>query len=209
MAADLPAKAPAISPVATNWTGFYAGISGGWINMRTHISVDNPATTPPYSDTGAILGGTIGYNWQSASVVYGAEADLSWTSLKAKEDTFCLAPGCVTEVEWLGTVRGRAGFLMTPSVLLYGTGGAAIGSVHSYQHLVPVANFDYRYTKIGWTIGAGAEMQIWRNWSAKLEYLYYDLGDSGFHDTVVGAPQRTQQDAVRGNLVRIGLNYHF
>src|SRR5262249_15367643 len=88
------------------------------------------------------------------------------------------------KLEWFGTFRGRLGVTGTPSVLLYATAGAAYGTVKTDIGLagftpagVPVAfSGSSRDTRFGWTVGAGIEAMFAANWSAKVEYLYMDLG---------------------------------
>jgi outer membrane immunogenic protein len=58
------------------------------------------------------------------------------------------------------------------------------------------------HTNAGWTLGAGAEMGFAPNWSAKVEYLYVDLANSGFVVTGVS-------NGYRFGLIRAGINYHF
>jgi outer membrane immunogenic protein len=73
-------------------------------------------------------------------------------------------------------------------------------------------------TRVGWTAGGGLEWLFAPNWSAKAEYLYYDLGAV----TYGGSPIATftggalftlnaLQSSTRfnGHVVRAGLNYHF
>src|ERR1044071_4195741 len=71
-------KGPAyIAPVFT-WTGFYVGINGGY---GWGDSDWNPG--PPSFDTkGWLAGGTIGYNLQTGSFVWGIEADFDWSNMK-------------------------------------------------------------------------------------------------------------------------------
>ncbi|WP_249153093.1 outer membrane protein [Bradyrhizobium sp. AUGA SZCCT0240] len=80
------------------------------------------------------------------------------------------------KLDWFGTVRGRVGFVPTERVLLYATGGLAYGHLLASAPLIPLS---WGSTRAGWTVGAGAEAAIDRNWSVKLEYLYMDLGDIG------------------------------
>jgi opacity protein-like surface antigen len=154
---------------------------------------------------GGIAGGQAGYNWQSGKGVFGIEADIQWSGEKSRASFLCAAPvlgPCLPgltflpvgatgtsltldrSLEWFGTVRGRAGFLATPKVLLYGTGGLAYGSIKSTGTLsgftaggvattIVTSSSDIR---TGWTVGAGIEGKFTQNWSAKLEYLYMDLG---------------------------------
>src|SRR5260370_1222922 len=80
------------------------------------------------------------------------------------------------KLEWFGTARGRVGFLRTERVLLYAAGGLAYGPLSATAPLIPLS---WGSTRAGWTVGAGAEAAIDRNWSVKLEYLYMDLGNVG------------------------------
>ena len=49
------------------------------------------------------------------------------------------------------------------------------------------------------------EFALTQNWSAKAEYMYYDLGS----DTFVTDRLRTADVTTRGNIVRVGVNYQF
>lgn len=192
---------------------------------------------------GAVAGGQVGYNWQTGSWVWGLEADAQWTGEKGSSQFLCavgaLGPGaCVPGltflppgltgtsvslnqgIEWFGTVRGRAGLLVTPSILLYATGGLAYGSVKSDGTLVtangfgqPVgAAFANKKTNFGWTVGAGVEAHLGGNWTAKGEYLYVDLG-SVTNDVVFNVPPASIaahiNSRVTDHVARIGINYHF
>ncbi|WP_246583294.1 outer membrane protein [Bradyrhizobium iriomotense] len=136
------------------------------------------------------------------------------------------------KLDWFGTVRGRLGVAVTPRVLLYGTGGLAYGRISTSGSVsainvggfpgadggtfTPVAaSFGSSTTKVGWTAGAGVEGAFADNWSARLEYLYVDLGTvSGSLVTPVialsGAPLVVGYRAhVSDNILRFGLNYCF
>ncbi len=197
---------------------------------------------------GGVFGGQIGYNWQSSNWVFGLEADLQWSGQRGSGDFLCAAGGAVIpgagvlpgpclagstflppgtigatlsvdqRLEWFGTLRGRLGVLVTPSVLLYGTGGLAFGSVKTDALLasitpggVPVAaTSSTSTTHAGWTIGAGIEAHLGGNWTGKAEYLYMDLGT--FSSTValpaafIGANINSR---ITDNIFRVGINYHF
>jgi len=127
------------------------------------------------------------------------------------------------KLTWFGTARGRLGVTVTPAVLAYVTGGLAYGevktdlSVAGVNCLTPVsASFGSSATKAGWTVGGGLEGQVIGNWTAKLEYLYIDLGTvtSGTLVTSIVAPSRGSlatsiSSHVTDNIVRVGLNYKF
>ena len=180
---------------------------------------------------GAIGGGQIGYNYQVAPKwVLGLEADFQGSGERGSNSfvdqisaPLCFSassppPTCVAttpsstgavtgyeaKIGWFGTVRGRAGFLLTDQILVYGTGGLAYGRVEVSGNIstastlnlgalggTPVAPasgaFDVAKTNVGYTVGAGVEGKVFpwmpANWSWKLEFLYLDLGSLNF-----GAP---------------------
>lgn len=194
---------------------------------------------------GFIGGGQIGYNFQWNALVAGIEADIAGIA-DSKRSVFGLTssgpvagfPGnsyvaatrVSRSVDYLGTVRGRLGWAFTPTLLAYGTGGLAYGGVnHTVSVLESItgpafvtdpffggANFSD--TRVGWTAGGGVEWMFLPNWSAKAEYLYYDLGHSTSNFAMLelngaGVPfvgtvlqSRTRYN---GHIVRAGVNYHF
>ena len=161
---------------------------------------------------GVVGGGQFGYNFQANPYfVLGAEADMHGTGVRSgggSGPTLYPSPftaggvlvplgpyGRGTALNWFGTVRGRAGFLATPTLLIYGTGGFAYGGVSAGG---------YNATRTGWTAGGGAEWAFHPNWSAKLEYKYVDL--SGGNDGSFGYGHRRQSQY---NVVTAGVNYRF
>ena len=104
------------------------------------------------------------------------------------------------KIDWFGTVRGRVGVLAAPKVLLYATGGLAYGEVNSSEAIgvvTPVSVFEHDH-HVGWTVGAGVEGAIGGNWTAKLEYLYVDLGrTSGSFVTPIAALRRFSQQQLQ------------
>jgi outer membrane immunogenic protein len=243
VAADMAVKAPPMvaAPVAYSWTRCYVGlnIGGGW-SERTGDSGDHTpdfdrlfaATTVPTSlgtsSSGAIGGGQVGCNYQTGPVVFGLEADIQSSGIHGSSTVLRpanlgLDPSASTgddRLDWFGTVRGRFGFLATPNLLLYGTGGLAYGRVKNSATLVFTPPIDGNYsgstneTKSGWTAGAGAEYAFGNNWSAKVEYLYVDLGTTTVREfdprnnpiTVSSVDYRFRH---RYQTVRFGLNYSF
>ncbi len=202
-AADMPVKSPvtAAAPVAPVWTGFYAGISGGWLRADTQWSQFGSAK---FSDSGWLIGATAGANWQTGLWVLGVEGDISKTNAGPRLDPPSCTPTCSQDVDWLGTLRLRAGVTVTPAWLLYGTGGLAVGGIHDFAPgFVSVHD-----TKVGWTAGVGTEVMLAPHWSVKAEYLYADFGST----TVCGAPlcaTPATADYVHAHIARAGLNYHF
>jgi iron complex outermembrane recepter protein len=207
------AKAP---PPATpfSWTGVYLGINGGysfgasnWTGSVTGGSTGNFATS------GFLFGGTAGANYQIGTFVFGVEADGDWVDASGFGTftaTSLCAGGCLTSNSWLATVRGRAGYALD-RFLVYGTGGAAFGDVRANFSNDPVSSA----TEAGWTIGAGVEVALAANWTAKAEYLFVDLANGSC--TANCAIQNPNGSPVipnvavkfNQNLVRAGVNYKF
>jgi outer membrane immunogenic protein len=203
--------------------------------------------TASLSPNGFIGGGQIGYNWQFYNnFVVGVEADIQGVAASGgnanavgigfvpADDRGVTIANASRRLDYLGTVRGRLGWLFTPTLLLYGTGGLAYGGVNVATNLMSVEQLGAAFvdrdglgfggaafsdTRVGWTAGGGLEWMFWPNWSAKVEYLYYDLGSVALPTTpVIGigpggaldwsyaATSRTRFD---GHIVRAGVNYHF
>jgi outer membrane immunogenic protein len=200
-AADIPIKAPYYksaprSVVAYyNWTGFYAGINGGYGFGTSNWSALAGTDIKP---KGGLVGGTVGYNWQSGAIVYGLEGDFDWSGVKGS--VACVAGSCETANTWLATFRGRVGYAFD-RWLPYITGGGAYGHVKA-STTVPA--FSTSKDQLGWTAGAGLEYAFLGNWTAKLEYLYVDLGSSDF-----GTAPVVNNVSFKENIVRAGLNYKF
>ena len=173
---------PFAAPGAYHWQGFYAGVNLGY--QRGFLS--NSPTRP----SGVAGGFQGGYNWQRNQFVFGAEADLQGSGA---EDTFA---AWKFSNPWFGTVRGRAGYAMN-NVLAYATGGLAYGGGR-----VDFGALSETQTHLGWTVGAGVEVGLTPNWTAKAEYLYVRLEDRGYVLTGVN-------HGFQSNIFRLGVNYHF
>jgi outer membrane immunogenic protein len=174
------------------------------------------------SQGGVVGGAQAGYNFQFNQFVIGAETDFQGTSISGGGNNSALtlfpalynnggafgnnnylAPvGAITganiSLPWFGTVRGRVGYLVTPTFLVYGTAGFAYGDVQAWS---------FSNTRTGWTAGGGVEWMFAPHWSAKAEYLYVDLdsnGQTGTFGWTFGNRFHPQL-----NVVRVGVNYHF
>jgi outer membrane immunogenic protein len=182
-----------------NWTGFYLGINGGY-GWGTS-DWDSPAISN--TPSGWLIGGTLGYNYQVGSIVWGIEADFDWADVKGS--AACGAFSCETKNSWLSTFRGRVGYAFD-RWLPYLTGGGAYGHVNASS--TNPAALGASNDQLGWTVGAGLEYAFLGNWSAKIEYLYVDLGK--FDCGVACAPGVTPNNvSFKENIVRAGLNYKF
>ena len=192
-----------------------------------------------------IGGGQVGYNLQTSlggvNVIGGLEADFQGvTNTKSTRQSPFSAltltfsghdqyptdslTTVMTSLSYLGTVRGRLGVLTTQSLLLYGTVGLAYGGINVgidlYQRFGAAQGSGYsshNSTPVGWSAGGGTEWMFLPNWTAKAEYLYYDLGYLQTNANFIawsspGAqPTYSSQGTTQftGNIVRAGVNYHF
>src|SRR5437763_6629170 len=208
MAADLPLKAPAAKTVY-DWTGFYlgghVGYGGGSFGPGTN-PLPEQGVFFPHSITGVIGGYQAGYLRQlSSHVVLGIEADASFTG---PLDVPALIPAPFhTTIDYVGTVRGRAGYA-SGTLLAYVTGGFAWGHSHININDAPGAIVSSPgQNQLGWTAGAGVEFAVSGNWSARLEYDYIDLARRTYALSGFGLPPVNVDPNI--HLVKLGLNYRF
>jgi outer membrane immunogenic protein len=181
-AADIPRYATPYMVSVHSWSGPYLG---GQLGYQWANASNNPAR--PSGIAGGVRGG---YNWQTGSLVFGAEADLN---ISAAQDRFA---GWKFSNPWFGTVRGRVGYAFS-NVLVYGTLGLAVGGGR-----VELGGASESRTHTGWTAGAGMEVALTNSWSARVEYLYVDLSDRPYGLT-------GSNHGFESSLFRIGVNYRF
>jgi outer membrane immunogenic protein len=225
-AADMALKAPPPpAPVYYNWSGFYLGVNlgGSWGHQSAEVfSGGGPVAVGTTSPDGVIGGGQLGYNWQFPSSgvfggngwVLGLEADFQGSGQRAERD-FAVAgtSGSLTDkLEWFGTVRGRSGVAFD-RWLPYVTGGWAYGN-RGFDGTITTpttsGSFSNSNTLSGWTVGGGIEWAFWSHWTAKLEYLYIDFGNSGSGVNLATTPAVSITTShFTDNIVRAGVNYKF
>jgi len=180
------------------------------------------------SERGVVGGGQVGYNWELPSGwVVGVEADLQLSGMRGSDSAIQtpeFAPRTYTsvskKVDWYGTVRGRAGYLIDPEWLIYATGGLAFGETSLGFHTELVddvcvvdgticSDDSSSGVKLGWTLGAGVEAMLSPKWSVKAEYLYVDLGKRSFNAQTTSPVLFATSASFHENIVHVGLNYHF
>jgi outer membrane immunogenic protein len=180
-----------------NWTGLYFGINGGGAFGTSAWDL-----TGSRDISGGFIGGTIGYNYQVGQAVFGVEGDIDWADINGTTTTGCPL-GCKTSDSWLSTARGRLGYA-ADRFMPYVTGGAAFGDIRASTPGFGTQSSD----KAGWTLGAGLEGALVGNWTAKVEYLYVDLGR--FNCGVsCGAGLATDNVSFKSNILRAGINYRY
>lgn len=233
-----PVPAPPVpAPVVYNWTGLYVGVhaGGGWsANSAADLVAGDPFPTGtqlalslglipnrlPVSSSGLLGGVQAGYRVQRDALVFGLEVDASVADISGSASALPLVPALVGitslhashTLEGFGTLRARVGWLPTQLLQVYATGGLALGHMR-YEMTAPnrlIPDFQGREsaTRSGWVVGGGAELALDARWSAKAEYLYYELGDtrllsrSLIYFAVV-------DNHVAGHILRAGANYRF
>ncbi len=200
-----------------NWNGFYAGLNVGGAWTSNSVEVNSPSGSfsfgaPNLDTSGVIGGGQIGYNWQCTCWLLGIEADFQGADLNKTVSAFDPVTSDFAsfeqQMDWFGTIRGRAGWLATPCLLIYGTGGFAYGDVENTVSFgtagTTIFSASSSDVKSGWTAGGGVEWAVSRCWTVKAEYLFMDLGSRSFslNDTTVELDHNTQ-------MARVGVNFKF
>lgn len=214
----------------------------------------------PNTQSGFIGGGQFGFNYQyGANIVIGIETDIQGTiisgngrssgigSVTTVDPTNATNSNTTTAfgstavnngVDYLGTLRGRVGYLFKPNLLVYGTGGFTYGGVYAQTTQVASERFNDRTgfsfggtpwtgaaqqsaLLTGWNAGGGVEWMFMPNWSLKAEALYWSLGNmniqtsswaitpaSNFFVTNNASLGKTNI-SYQGVAARAGVNYHF
>lgn len=208
-AADMAvAKAPVPMPPAASWAGWYIGVNAGahWQQATNENSYGGIASTATTNKSGFIGGGQIGYNWQSGNFVYGLEGDIDGLTGTAQSSPLLsqINKNFTNRINWLSTIRGRAG-LALGDTMAYMTGGVAIGGV---KNAWVAPNFDPKSvttTRVGWTVGGGIDHMLTQNWTFGVEALFVDLGKS----TALSPVNATHMDVFTNQDVigRVKLNY--
>ncbi len=208
-AALLGTTALASTANATQWTGYYIGVSGGYTESNTRYEdLDysaNGATQDWFTD-GLGIGVQIGHNWQNKNTVYGVELDFSGFGVEDQR-IYSGNQGIENELNWLGSLRARSGF-GTGQVFFYQTLGLAVGDFDGHWIVFgdPANSWsDHGDTKAGLIGGFGVEGMIDGNWSVRAEFLA-----SRFFDNSV-TTQNLEDLSVDQSVytIRAGINYAF
>jgi outer membrane immunogenic protein len=163
------------------------------------VDASSPHT---FNNSGARVGAYFGVNWQVAPAwLVGVEADVGFNDKTSKVTGIV---GCTINcgafagtgitpafdstsirTSWDGSLRVRAGYLLTPAFLVYGTGGLAErmidANVTCNGATSPWCTFNDNQTfsnhlQTGWTIGGGLEWKALNNVVLRGEYRYSDYG---------------------------------
>jgi outer membrane immunogenic protein len=230
-AADLAArpytKAAPMMVALYDWSGFYIGLNGGggWSRKCWELQQDRGAVRVGdegcHNATGGVVGGQVGYRWQSSAWVFGLEAQGDWANLRGVTSPSAFAPFFDTanhsKVDAFGLFTGQVGYSWN-NVLLYVKGGAAVTS-DKYQGTLIVENqlFDTASeTRWGGVVGVGLEIGFAPNWSVAAEYDHMFMGNHNVAFACVGtigcaAGLNDRLDNISQNvdLVTVRVNYRF
>jgi outer membrane immunogenic protein len=207
-AADMPLKAPpAPAPLPYNWTGIYIGGFAGGLWAHKDWTFLNGNTTSNSPD-GFFGGGQIGINYQFyTNWVIGAQFDWGWTNSKGSSICPNAAFSCESKVKDLGSVTARLGYAWD-NWLLYAKGGGAWVK-DDYDATSGAVVFTGSNTPGGWTVGGGLEWGFLPNWSAFVEYDYYDFGTKRISFTNGAGTHDDFDVKQRVNVAKVGVNYRF
>jgi outer membrane immunogenic protein len=244
VAADLAVKAPPRPlDVAYNWSGFYIGgnVGGAWGTFDTStrtvfspIGYFDVASVPAVNAIGGqsikpsnVIGGVqAGYNWQAGRFVAGVEADINSFRLSGSAAATgvypCCAPASFTvasaaSTDWLFFFTG--GLALTKLKGNFGftdnCGNIAACNGPGGPNAFEAASLSK--TKLGYTVGAGAEAGLWGNWSLKAEYLYVKFDSESVVSTITtpglqpfaASNPFTHTVDLAAHIARLGLNYRF
>ena len=212
-----PAPLPALLPAF--WSGCYLGGHLGWgWGSKTFADTPNGVladfllgqSSVDVDTDGFLGGGQIGCDYQFAtSWVIGLEGNFSWANIKGSSSppAFIGTETFDAKTNWLASVTGRLGYGWD-RWLLYAKGGVAWAN-DKYNITNYLGTWATSETRTGWTVGGGLEWAFANNWSAKLEYQFYDFGNrdltfasAGFGNEVENVKQQIQT-------VKLGLNFRF
>lgn len=198
------------------WTGAYVGVTGGVTGgdyefdledsgMRGGLEVDGDGFTG---------GAQVGYDYQVGNIVLGAVADIALTNHEAEIAARIDGLGSAdvsSELNYLGTVRGRLGYGFNRT-LVYGHGGLAYGETEQTAHLrdtngttVFTGTVDDNETKFGYAVGAGLEYMLLDTVSLQTEYSFVDLGT----DTLYQDASSKLDETVDFHTIKAGINLRF
>src|SRR6478752_4693114 len=220
MAADMAVKAPPPAPIIPiyNWTGFYIGGNGGWAQNHNCVDFLDAAGVAFASGcrdrSGGVIGGQLGYRWQSSQWVFGLEAQGDWADL-SNQRVSLINPALSTRTKTsaIGLFTGQIGYAWNAS-LFYVKGGAAV-TRNSFSILDTLTGFEFASasaTRWGGTVGVGWEYGFAPNWSLGVEYDHLFMGNANNSFTATDPRlvrflnNRITQDV---DMVTFRVNYRF
>jgi outer membrane immunogenic protein len=222
--ADLPAriytKAPAMVAPVYDWSGLYIGLNGGGASSHECLTItsDNgnavfPTSQGCHNATGGLVGGQVGYRWQTSNWVFGVEAQGDWARLTGSGASLGIRIPATnqTTVDAIGLFTGQVGYAWN-NILLYVKGGAAVTD-NKYSTSFTATGVVYNQasdTRWGAAVGTGLEFGFAPNWSVAVEYDHLFMGNPSvvfpMSAIAVTRSDNISQDVDMGT---VRLNYRF
>jgi opacity protein-like surface antigen len=203
IAADLPIKAPAYTPLPYNWSGLYVGANFGGAFSGGTAKFDDAAFDP--GPTAFIVGFDLGYNWQFGHFLAGLEGDFYGAVFNRPNVSLATPLGPVQasgNQHWISTLGARFGFT-SDKWLYYGKAGGGWIEERAMLNLANGTSWSGLSAKGGWLAGGGLEYAFKPNWTVRLEYDYLGLGNW----TASTVPTVTWSRDVQ--MLTMGVNYTF
>jgi outer membrane immunogenic protein len=234
--------------VSVNSTGtplWASPVFDPFLNLQTALTAAGTANLPVKND-GFIGGAQAGYNFQFPNnTVAGAEVDMQGVAGATSSatgssftpflfagvapDSYTTTSAASNKLDYFGTLRGRYGYLFTPTLLAYVTGGFAWGGISTHSAFVSqesasgvfppvIGGSSLSTAAVGWTAGGGLEWMFAPHWTVKVEYLYYELAkqtssfgymSQTFATIPLAAALTNFTIQPKGSVVRVGVNYLF
>ena len=213
--APYPVKAP--PPAMMSWSGAYLGLAGGprVSEARATTTALTAVTGFVFTPLGAAGMATsqqingiagrgevyAGINWQVMQWVLGLEDDFGFADQTTTLLGYQFSPAAggvfggnstfAMQTTWDASARVRIGYLVSPTLLVYVTGGAAwqrfsVTSTDGNPAELPQVIVNSA-DKVGPTVGAGLETSLSKNWFARAAYRYADFGTATFTLARTGA----------------------
>ena len=196
------------SASAQDWEGFYVGAHVGYTDGEADSPYGNVGGPFDFTDqdapdvSGAIYGVQGGYNWElGTNWVVGLEAQATWGDREGDDNG---TGGDVNgvEINHEYSIRGRAGYLFTPSWLLYGTAGYVSMDVDATAPTTGAVNESVE----GWTYGVGTEARFGPHWSGFVEVRHDEMDQTRFSFPADGYDEGITPET---DSIRVGVNYRF
>lgn len=207
-AADLqPRPLPPVVNVLP-WSGFYVGADVGALFNTTLSPVNDSKLLdlPHFKMSGITYGGFVGHNWQIGAAVVGLEVNFDFANRRAS-NTIEESISATDTIKYLGSARARLGFTLGTNILAYGTAGVGWANTQASIAEGSTVVGNAAANHFGWVGGGGLEYMFAANWTARLEYLHYGLGQSSYAFSVPINLNFVQD--LKVDTVRFGLAYKF
>jgi outer membrane immunogenic protein len=188
---------------------FYVGVHGGFANLSTDWETEqccDPNLTGSESGTGLLGGVQAGYIHNFDQFALGVEGDLSFTDASAGFDGY---EGIGIDLDFLASIRARAGWNIDDNVMPFLTAGVAFGDFQYNQEGdgFGAPTDSVSDSRVGFVVGGGVDVGFAEAWTGRVEVLYYDFGNaSGSFGGLFPYDYDIDADVT---VVRAGISYNF